>query len=106
MWKYFLICDNNHLCSDYITNFNIKNFYKKNNYLPSNLNFLFYLNNIICIEDSNLLIEKYNKYDNDNFNLSLIFTHLLVNKNTIRIVHKRNENLKNKILCIFGVLEN
>ena len=97
--NFFNICFNNHLCADYITIFNLKNINKKNENL-------YFLNNIICIKDSIQLFKNYEKYDNEIFNLSLIYSKEIIKNKTIKIVHKGNKNLEKKILCIFGVLEN
>ena len=103
---FFAICENNNICIDYITKINIKIFLKKNITIPSELKFILFFNINVCINHNNQFIKKYNKYDNDNFNLSLIYPEDIIKNKTIRIVHKGNENIENKILCIFGILEN
>ena len=104
--NFFTICENNNICIDYITKINIKIFLKKNITIPSELKFILFSNINVCINHNNQFIKKYNKYDNDNFNLSLIYPEDIIKNKTIRIVHKGNENIENKILCIFGILEN
>ena len=104
--NFFIICFDNHLCADYITIFNLKIFYKKSENVASYLKYLYFLNNIICLKDSIQLFKNYEKYDNEIFNLSLIYPKEIIKNKTIRIVHKGNKNLENKILCVFGVLEN
>ena len=103
---FFTICENNNLCIDYITKINIKIFLKKNITIPTEIKFILFSNINVCINHNNQFIKKYIKYDNDNFNLSLIYPEDINKNKTIRIVHKGNENIENKILCIFGILEN
>ena len=104
--NFFAICENNNICIDYITKINIKIFLKKNITIPSELKFILFSNINVCINHNSQFNKKYNKYDNDNFNLSLIYPEGIIKNKTIRIVHKGNENIENKILCIFGILEN
>jgi hypothetical protein len=105
--NFFNICDNNHICMDYITKYKIEIIYNKIDKLPSNLKYIYNLKLInICLKHSIHLIKNYNNFDNEIFNLSLIYPDYIIKKNIIRIIHKGNKNIENKILCVFGVLEN
>jgi len=99
----FKLCFKNFLCADIFSSYYLKNFYIKKEHFPPNLNFIINNNNSICLKDKDFSI-----YLNDNeneFNLSEIFSEEIYKSNSIRIVHKSKNNNNNKVLCVFGVLE-
>ncbi len=90
------------LCADIFSSYYMKNFYIKKEHIPPNLKLIINNDNSICLKDKDFSI-----YINDNeneFNLSEIFSEEIYKSNSIRIVHKSKNN-NNKVLCVFGVLE-
>ncbi len=80
----------------------MKNFYIKKEHIPPNLKFIININNSICLKDKDFSI--YINNNENEFNLSEIFSEEIFKSNSIRIVHKSKNN-NNKVLCVFGILE-
>ncbi len=98
----FNLCYKKFLCTNIFSTYFMKNFYIKKEYIPPNLKFIININNSICLKDKDFTI-----YINDNeneFNLSEIFSEEKYKSNSIRIFHNSKNN-NNKVLCVFGVLE-
>ncbi len=90
------------LCADIFSSYYMKNFYIKKEHIPPNLKFIININNSICLKDKDFSI--YINNNENEFNLSEIFSEEIFKSNSIRIVHKSKNN-NNKVLCVFGILE-
>ena len=100
----FYKCDKKNLFFDIFSSFFMIYFYKYKKHITPNLKFIMNLKNSICLNNIDFTIYMNNIYDNNEFNLSEIYSEEVYKSNTIRIIHK-TKNSKNKILCVFGVLE-
>ena len=109
---FFNFCDNfllkchKHLCIDYFTKYYILNFLKNKKFLEPKLKYINYIKNPVCLKEKTFTIYPIIKYEKEKFNLFKIYPKEIAKKNTIKIIHQNNENIKNKFLCVFGVLEN
>ena len=109
---FFNFCDNfllkchKHLCIDYFTKYYILNILKNKKFLEPKLKYINYIKNPVCLKEKSFIIYPIIKYEKEKFNLFKIYPKKIVKKNTIKIIHQNNENIKNKFLCVFGVLEN
>ena len=70
------------------------------------LNYINFIKNPVCLEEKNFIIYPTIKYENQKYDLLKIYPKEILINNTIKIIHQNNENIKNKFLCVFGVLEN
>ena len=113
--KKILLCYNyikifeNYIDFDYISKYFIINNYKNNDNMLNNFEKILMFKYPICIFDlkfDNYLNKEFEKYDNEIIDLTQIFPYEVLKNNTIKIIHKGNTNIKNKELCIFGILEN
>ena len=112
MYFFFNFCDNfllkchKHLCIDILTKYYILNILKNKNFLEPKLKYINNLKIPVCLNKKTFTIYPTIKYEKEKFNLFEIYPKEIVNKSTIKIIHQNNENIKNKFLCVFGVLEN
>ena len=95
-----------HLCADYLTKYYILSILKNKNFLEPKLNYINFIKNPVCLEEKNFIIYPTIKYENQKYDLLKIYPKEILINNTIKIIHQNNENIKNKFLCVFGVLEN
>ena len=102
----FLLKCHKHLCTDYLTKYYILNILKNKNFLEPKLNYINFIKNPVCLKEKNFIIYPTIIYENQKYDLLKIYPKEILINDTIKIIHQNNENIKNKILCVFGVLEN
>ena len=98
----------NYIDIDYISKFFIINIIKNDLFIHKFKNLLI-KKYPICVSDLNFNIyinKEFEKYDNEIIDITPIYPYDVLKNNTIKIIHKGNENINNKSLCIFGILEN
>ena len=70
------------------------------------LNYINFIKYPVCLKEKNFIIYPTIIYENQKYDLLKIYPKEILINDTIKIIHQNNENIKNKILCVFGVLEN